>query len=330
MLPDFTQQLMNDSPLYQGALILLVSILLAKMAPLPREAQVFYWYSHLARSLSAKVNRKGRTSSQQKTAGFLAIVLLVVPFWLIITFLIQLAAFPWFFEFIILYLCLCDEQFYKVADETAQALRQDNRPSARALLKNWLFRDTQDLSEVGLAKATIEKLVTIPVYSIVATILFFAIGGAPLVLGARMIKQLEYCWPSVNPQYQSFGKPAYYLSYGLYFLPTLLWNFTLAIQGGPKTLVLILRSTKSRYPVNNHIATCEIAAHVLGIELGGPIKFANTKVSLEKVGKKQKPDASHLPHALKLARMGNTIWVLSVIMIPIIWALLRYLKTAAL
>lgn len=330
MLPDFTQQLMNDSPLYQGALILLVSILLAKMAPLPREAQAFYWYSHLARSLSAKVNRKGRTDSQQKTAGFLAMVLLVLPFWLIITFLIQLAAFPWFFEFIILYLCLCDEQFYKVADETTLALRQGNRPSARALLKPWLFRDTQGLSEVGLAKATIEKLVTTPVYGTVATILFFVIGGAPLVLGARMIKQLEYCWPSINPQYRSFGKPAYYLSYGLYFLPTSLWNFTLAIQGGPKTLMLMLRPTKSRYPVNNHIATCEIAAHVLGIELGGPIKFADTKVSVEKVGTDQKPDAARLPHAQRLVRMGNMIWVLSVILIPIIWALLRYLKTTAL
>jgi adenosylcobinamide-phosphate synthase len=327
MLPNFTQQLLNDSPLYQGALILLASILLAKLAPLPRELQAFYWYQQLALNLSAKVNRNGRTSSQQKTAGFLAILLLVFPFWAIITLLVNLAAFPWFFELIILYLCLCDEPFTKVAEKTLQTLKQDDRASARSLLTPWLFRDTQGLSEVGLVKATIEKLVTIPIYNTVANIFFFVIGGAPLVLGARMIERLEACWPAVNPEYRNFGKPAYYLNYGFYFIPTQLWNFTLAIQGGPHTLILILKPTKSRYLINHYFSTCKIAAHVLRVELGGPMKFAGIKVAVEKVGPSQKPAASHLPSALKLVQMGNTIWILSVILIPVIWALLRYFQS---
>lgn len=329
MLPDFAQLLVNESPLYQGALTLLVAIILAKLAPLPREAQAFYWFSLLARNLAAKVNRRHRTASQQVTAGIMATILLVLPFWLIATFLVELAAFPWFFEFIILYLCLCDEQFHKVAEEVAQALKRDDKVRARQLLTPWLYRNTQELSEIGLTKATIEKLVTSPVYGTVATILFFILGGIPLVLGARMIKQLEYCWPSLNPRFSNFGRPVYYLSYGLYYIPTLCWNFSLAIQAGPKGLLLLLRPAKSRYRVNNHLSSCEIAAHALNIELGGPIKMNGTKIRVETIGDGPKPNANNLKPALNLVRTGNSIWVLAVIIFPAIWAALRYLQSVS-
>ncbi|GIU21671.1 cobalamin biosynthesis protein CbiB [Shewanella colwelliana] len=329
MLPDFTQLLANESPLYQGALTLLVAIVLAKLAPLPREAQAFYWFSLLAKSLAAKVNRRHRTASQQVTAGIMATILLVLPFWLIATFLVELAAFPWFFEFIILYLCLCDEQFHKVAEEVAQALKRDDKTSARRLLTPWMYRDTQELSEIGLVKATIERLVTSPVYGSVATILFFTLGGIPLVLGARMIKQLEYCWPSLNPRFSNFGRPVYYLSYGLYYLPTLCWNFSLAIQAGPKALLMLLRPKKSLYRVNNHLPSCEIAAHALNIELGGPIKMNGTKIRVETIGDGPKPNADNLKPALTLVSTAINIWVLSVIVIPAMWATLRYLQSVS-
>lgn len=55
MIPDFAQQVLNDSSFYQDALILLVAIVLAKAAPLPREAQALVWFSHLAKQLAQKL-----------------------------------------------------------------------------------------------------------------------------------------------------------------------------------------------------------------------------------------------------------------------------------
>lgn len=73
---DLIQQLLLDSPFYQGASILLVAIFMALLAPLPREYQAFYWFSQLARSLSAKVARADRSANQQRVAGSLSVLLL--------------------------------------------------------------------------------------------------------------------------------------------------------------------------------------------------------------------------------------------------------------
>lgn len=81
MHSSFYQQLVEiDGALFEGFLVLFFALLLARLAPLPREMQPLIWFSHLAKQLAAKVNRPGRAPSQQATAGFLAMLLLVFPF----------------------------------------------------------------------------------------------------------------------------------------------------------------------------------------------------------------------------------------------------------
>ena len=149
MHSSFYQQLVEiDGALFEGFLVLFFALLLARLAPLPREMQPLIWFSHLAKQLAAKVNRPERAPSQQATAGFLAMLLLVFPFWAIITFLLELAAFPWFFEFLVLYLCISDACFSQVADEIAKALKREDNASAKKLLQSWVVRDTDILSEI--------------------------------------------------------------------------------------------------------------------------------------------------------------------------------------
>ncbi|WP_394200035.1 cobalamin biosynthesis protein [Shewanella waksmanii] len=324
MIPDFAQQVLNDSGFYKDALVLLIAIILAKAAPLPREAQAFVWFSHLAKQLAQKVNHVQRSSQQQTIAGTLALILIVVPFWLIISFLLDLSAFPWFFDIVLLYICLCDEHFNRVAEEVQHALEDQDNSRAKKILAPWSYRDTHELSSVGIAKATIEKMMATPIYGSVATILFFSVGGTALVLGARMVKQVEYCWPKVNPQYQHFGKASYYLCYLLYFIPTVLWNFTLAIQGGPKAIRLLFQVKPSQYPVNNHLKTCQLFAQILNIELAGPMKLEGKRVAIEKVGNGALPTANDIGKAIKLTRFTTLIWISTLVTIPAIWALLRY------
>ncbi|MFT5704193.1 MAG: adenosylcobinamide-phosphate synthase [Shewanella sp.] len=327
MVPEFAQQLLNDSPLYQGAMILFISLLLSKVAPLPRALQPFVAFNFLAKEMAVKVNRNSRSHSQQVIAGALSALILVVPFWAIITFILQLAAFPWFFEFVILYICLNDENFNLVAKDVNCALYNKDKAKARHMLTPWLNRDTQELSNVGLSKATIETLVTTPVYSIVASILFFVIGGVPLVLAARMLKQLELCWLPINPKFRYFSLPIYILNTLLFALPSLLWNLSLAIQGGPRSLATLFKPVSLNGLIYHEFQTYAIAASVLNIELGGPMKFNGVRVNTTKLCYGPLPEQNAIPNAIKLTRMSYAIWIGFVILIPLLWAGLRYLQT---
>lgn len=326
MVPEFAQQLLNDSPLYQGTMILFISLLLSKIAPLPRAVQPLVAFNFLAKEMAIKVNRHNRSHSQQIIAGALSSLILVFPFWAIITFLLQLAAFPWFFEFIILYICLNDENFNIVAEDVNRALNQEDKARARTILTPWLTRDTQELSDVGLSKATIEKLVTAPVYGTVASVLFFILGGASLVLAARMLKQLELCWLPINPKFRYFSRPVYLLNTLLFALPSFLWNLSLAVQGGPKSLASLFKPVSVNGRIYHEIQTCAIAASVLNIELGGPMKFNGVRVNTTKLNYGPLPKKNAIRDAIKLARMSQYIWVGFVILIPLIWAGLRYLQ----
>ena len=328
MHSSFYQQLVEiDGALFEGFLVLFFALLLARLAPLPREMQPLIWFTHLAKQLSAKVNRPERSPSQQATAGFLAMLLLVFPFWAIVTFLLELAAFPWFFEFIVLYLCLGDAGFSQVADEIAKALKRQDNASAKKLLQPWIVRDTDSLSTVGLAKATIEKLSTAPIYGTASTIFFFAIAGAPMVLAVRMIKQLELSWPPIQPQYQHFCRTVNSLSTVLLAIPAWLWSLSIAIQGGPRALVKLFHIPKNHPALRGYVLSVNLVASILKIELGGPQKLAGQRIDIARISHGPLPTSDTITPALKLTSRACAIWFSFIILLPLLWAGLRWLQS---
>lgn len=331
MVPEFTKLFSQDSQLYIGAIVLFMSILLARMAPLPRQLQPLVWLSNLALSLSVKVNHTHRAASQQIIAGALSTLLLIIPFWLIISFFIELAEFPWFFEALVIYICLQDDHFRYIAREVSIAIKRDNKGRARALLQPWLNRSTQSLSSVGLSKVTIERLATTPTYGIASTVLFYCIGGVPLLLAARMLKQLDNAWPIFNPQYRFFAIAVYALNSIVHFIPAKLWSFTLAIQGGPKSLAVLLSPKVNAAPIVDY-QTCAVIASALNVELGGPAKFqrsknADEKVILPKLKYGRLPEANDIHRALKLNSIAFSLWTLTIVLLPMIWGTLRVLNS---
>ncbi|MFT5788985.1 MAG: adenosylcobinamide-phosphate synthase [Shewanella sp.] len=327
MVPEFTKIFSQDSQLYIGALVLLMPILIARMAPLPRQLQPLEWLSNLGKSLSLKVNHTHRAASQQFIAGMLSTLMLILPFWLIISFFIELAEFPWFFEAVIIYVCLQDDHFRYIANEVSISIRRDNKARARTLLLPWLNRSTQSLSSVGLSKVTIERLANTPTYGVASTVLFYCIGGVPLLLIARMIKQLDNTWPVYNPRYRYFGMPVYALSAVIHFIPAKLWSFTLAIQGGPKSLATLLNPRINATPIIEY-QTSAVIASALNIELAGPAKFsagknAEKKVSMPKLKYGPLPTDGDIQRALKLNSIAFSLWTVSIILLPVIWGSLR-------
>ena len=326
MIAFIEQLIQQDGELFSRFLVLFSAIVLSRAAPLPKHIQPMFWLSRLAKEFARKANHPHRASSQQVTAGFLASTMLIVPFWVICAFLLELAAFPWFFEFIILYLCLSDACFRQFANEIHGAIKRKDKVEARNLLGHWVAQDTQTLSEIGLAKTTIEKLAAAPVYGLVSTIFYYTIAGAPLVLAARMIKQLELSWPVVNPRYQYFGRSIYLFNTGLQLIPNFLWGLTLASLSGPEGFKAFFRFKHANASIALDQQINAITASSLKIELGGPRMYAGKKAAVPKLIYGPKPGLADIKRATTLTSIGFVIWFAAVAIIPTIWAILRYIK----
>lgn len=326
------QLLSQDGGLLQSCCILFCALILARFVPIPRDLQPLLWFNRIAVLLATKVNHPERAVSQQLTAGILATLILVVPCGIIVSFLLSLAAYPWFFELIILYFCLCDSAFKPVAENIVDAIKTDNKQDAKQLLAPWTSQNTKVLSEVGLSKATIEKLFTTPIYGTLATILFFALGGAVMTLVVRMLRQLEHSWPPYHPHYHVFASFIGQFNRVIFFIPTLLWHCSLAIQFGQLGLKSIWSSIAppaNRQQLNNHYGSYALAANLLKIELGGPQQFVengkNIRVDLAKVKAGPLPDHRHISQAITITQTANLFWISLTLLLPLIWVGLRFL-----
>ncbi|MDD8059470.1 MULTISPECIES: cobalamin biosynthesis protein CobD/CbiB [Shewanella] len=331
--PLFNPQLLSqDGGLLQSFCILFCALVLARFAPISRDLQPLLWFNRIAVLISTKVNHPERAVSQQLTAGILATLILIVPCGIIVSFLLNLAAYPWFFELIILYFCLCDSAFKPVAEKVVDAITSGHKQDAKQLLSPWVSQNTQVLSEVGLSKATIEKLFTTPIYGTIATIVFFALGGATMTLVVRMLRQLEHSWPPYHPHFHVFSSFICQFNRVIFFIPTLLWHCSLAIQFGQlgfKSVWSSIIPHANSQQLNNQYGSYALAANLLKIELGGPQQFiengTSIRVDLAKVKAGPLPDHRHINQAITVTQTANLFWISLTLLLPLIWVGLRFI-----
>lgn len=329
-------QLAVQSDTIQSCLILIAAIGAAQLLPLARSWQPLEWFCLLAKTLAHKVNHPERAVSQQMIAGILATIILVVPITVIGALLLKLAAFSWFFEFLVLYVCLSAYQFTQPAKAIAESLSQGNNQQAKNILSPWVSQSSQGLSSVGLCKTTIEKTLTTPLYGPISSIVFFAIGGASTVIAIHMLRQLELSWPPYHPRFKHFSSFVSQFNRMIFFVPKVIWHVSLAMQFGRFHFGSLVAEDKLAKGLNNDFNTVHLGAHLLKIELGGPQQFIDNKclltgalnpspnkVEVAKIKAGPFPQYQHISTAVRVSQNGKFFFLTLSLITPIIWVLLR-------
>ncbi len=293
MFDIFIKVIQTDLAFYQSIGILMFAIILSALVNIPRQKQPLYYFTELAKVFSKKVNRNERSTRQRAIAGALATFFLVIPLWFIITFIIELAAYPLFFETLILFLCLTNKGLLKESKNIAVAIHKNDTGDAKRRLAVWCQRETTNLSGVGLCKACIEKMVQISSTTNGLVIFSFIIGGAELTLLVTLLKQLDYAWPYFDNHYRAFGAFAFIINRIISFVPYSLYLLIYAINSG-KALAELFRSVLSQSQDDFAATAVKITAIKLQIELGGPRIYQGDKQLTPKYKFGDFPKAQHI------------------------------------
>ena len=306
MLDTFIKVIQTDLAFYQSIGLLLLSIILSAVISIPRKRQPLFYFIKLARSFSKRVNHSQRSSKQRAIAGILATTFLVFPSWFIITFFIELAAYPLFFETLILFLCLTDNGLMKASKHIAVLIHEGNTSDAKLKLANWCQRDTSSLSAVGLSKACIEKMVQIGSSTNGLVAGSFIVGGIELVLLVTLLKQLDYAWPHFDKQYRAFGTFAFILNKIINIIPYSLYLLMYSISS-TKAASLLFKSMLSKNSRDLSSTAIELTALKLNIELGGPRIYQGEKQLTPKYQFGGLPTAHQILEAQQKLGMMNVI-----------------------
>ena len=162
----------------------------------------------------------------------------------------------------------------KAALEIFMLLRDGDLKQAREQLRLIVGRDTDNLDEAGITRATVETVTENISDGIIAPLFYYALGGVPLAWACRMINTHDSMVGYLNERYRDFGWFAAKLDDVVNYLPARLTALLLVLCAFLLKLdwrgaISITLRDRRNHPSPNSGYPEAAAAGALGIQLGG-------------------------------------------------------------
>jgi len=167
------------------------------------------------------------------------------------------------------------------------SIREGNRESARQHVSMIVGRDTRELSEKGVLRATIETLAENLSDGVVAPLLYMALGGLPLAMAYKAVNTLDSMVGYKNERYRSFGWASARLDDAANYIParlsgliivasvflfTLVRNTGSAITAARRAFFMMVRDGRKHPSPNSGMPEAAMAG-ALDVRLGGPSQY---------------------------------------------------------
>ncbi len=184
------------------------------------------------------------------------------------------------------------------------AVREGDRESARQHVSMIVGRDTRELSEKGMLRATIETLAENLSDGVAAPLLYLALGGLPLAMAYKAINTLDSMVGYRNERYRSFGWAAARLDDAANYVPARLsgliivasvFLFTLvrgagsAISAARRAFFVMLRDGRKHPSPNSGVPEAAMAG-ALDVRLGGPSHYGGIVCEKPFIGDSEERD----------------------------------------
>ena len=245
-----------------------------------------HWLPHPVRIIGKVIEyleralRKNNQNQQtEKIKGIILAVITVGLSYFTIYFLIYVGgiispglkfAFSSFFIFTTLSTKNLGEEAFSVY----RALEEDNLELARERVSRIAGRDTKDLDEEEIVRATVETVAENTVDGIISPLFYAVLGGAPLAMAYKAVNTLDSMVGYKNEKYLYFGWCSAKLDDLVNYLPARISILLIPVaslivgQRGLMALRAIFRDGKESPSPNAGIPQAGFAGS-LGIQLGG-------------------------------------------------------------
>jgi adenosylcobinamide-phosphate synthase len=167
-------------------------------------------FGYLTSKLEKKFNSFHQTGSSlakwvPRLLGTFSWSILCLPLPIIYYYLHQNSLLFWCLDALILYVAIGLKSLESHALQILKPLDESNLVEARHFCSYLVSRKTDDLSEQEISRATVESVLENGHDAAVASLVWFTIGGAPLVILHRLANTLDAMWGYKNERYLNFG-----------------------------------------------------------------------------------------------------------------------------
>lgn len=196
-------------------------------------------------------------------------------------------------EGILFYFIIAAKALYNESMEIDKLLSQNNLLGARKRLSYIVGRDTENLSEEKIIKATVETVSENLSDGVIAPMLFMFIGGAPLAMAYKAVNTLDSMVGYKNETFVYFGKFAARLDDVVNLIParlSALFMMLASIVARKNFMGAFTIYRRDRY---NHLSpnsahTQAVCAGALDIQLGGTSTYKGKIVEKPTIGENKR------------------------------------------
>jgi len=197
-------------------------------------------------------------------------------------------------EAILIWTTIAEKSLKEAALTVYDPLQKGELNEARHKLSYIVGRDTDQLDEQGIVRATIETVAENTSDGVTAPLFYALIGGAPLALLYRAVNTCDSMVGYKNEKYMEFGWASAKLDDLLNLIPSRLTSMCMLFSNRGvhssffQTAKLVLRDAKKHPSPNSGWGEAAVAA-LLGIQLGGLNFYKGIRSDRAKMGEPYLP-----------------------------------------
>jgi adenosylcobinamide-phosphate synthase len=161
--------------------------------------------------------------------------------------------------------------------------------NSRKYLSYIVGRDTANLSDKQITKATVETISENTSDGVIAPLIFMAIGGAPLAFLYKAVNTLDSMIGYKNERYLYFGRFAAKLDDILNFIPAIISAYfmifaSFILRLNYKNAIKIYKRDKYNHSSPNSAKTESVCAGALDVLLAGDANYFGKQVKKKTIG----------------------------------------------
>ncbi|RUO45291.1 cobalamin biosynthesis protein [Idiomarina aquatica] len=287
----------------------LIAIAIERWLPWPEQWHPVAIFRLFANYLQHKVNQPRYAPSQQRLAGALALLLLLLLTLVPTAIVVYAADLSQWLGTLVLVGCLRQQHLLHTLDSVEKLARKGQKRAARALLARTDWRDTHNLSVHGIFKTTFELRALSVIEHRYVPVLGWLLGGPILALALRVTTELYQLWPVCMPRFRHFGVAV---------------RVAYAVTIGPVTLLLAmvasvlaaLRRRPRDEPIDNNSAWLwpsarwlQALARLYNMSTGGPLQVAGQRLQRQRFAGRP-PEYCYPRYRLWLSAWQSTLILL--------------------
>ena len=190
-----------------------------------------------------------------------------------------------------------------------RALQSVSLTEARSAVAKIVGRDTEEMDESDIVRATVETIAESTADGIIAPLFYLILGGAPLALAYKAVSTLDSMIGHLDDRYRWFGWASARLDDVANFLPARITAFLLVLSTGivsrswptmHRAWHIVLRDG-GQHPSPNSGHPEAAMAGALGVRLGGINRYDGISIERPCLGDPDQPlTRAHIGRALTL------------------------------